>query len=147
MSAVFGAETSVSVEARRLIFAAGPDDGRSVCMATVNVRVPQGQPTDEVAGSAGLTVTFGGAALQMAGLTFASAVRPLVVHLAGDSTACDQRAVPYTGWGQMLTASVRAGAVVTNYAASGESSLPAVRAPGDAIRMAPGAHQSFVVTN
>ena len=123
ISATLGAQTSLSVEARRLIFAAGTGSGTLTRTATVNVRVPEGQPTGQGGtGTAGLTLTFGGAAPQLSALTVTAATRPLVAYLAGDSTVCDQPTAPYTGWGQILTASVGAGAVIANYGDSGESS-------------------------
>jgi lysophospholipase L1-like esterase len=123
LSAVFGSQTTVAVEARRFLFGAGAGDGTSARTATVNVRVPEGQPTGQGGtGTAGLTVTFAGAAPALTALTVTPATRPLVVYLAGDSTVCDQPTAPYTGWGQAMTTSVAAGAVVANYSDSGESS-------------------------
>ncbi|MEU4237553.1 rhamnogalacturonan acetylesterase [Actinoplanes sp. NPDC026619] len=120
LSASVGAGTGLEVEARRRIFTAGEAGTRT---ATVNVREPEGQPTGQGGtGTPGLTLTFDGAAPSVGRVTITRAWRPLVIYLAGDSTVCDQPVTPYTGWGQIFTTSVRRGAVVANYADSGESS-------------------------
>jgi lysophospholipase L1-like esterase len=124
-SATSAATTSMSVEARREVLAAVPTSAGQVVRTTVtvNVRDPEGQPTGQGGtGTPGLDITFGGSAPAIGSLAVTAASAPLVVYLAGDSTVCDQPTAPYTGWGQMLPASVRAGAVVANYADSGESS-------------------------
>ncbi|MFC0626297.1 rhamnogalacturonan acetylesterase [Kribbella deserti] len=124
-SATRSANTSMTVEARRQILtpvstAAGQFVSTS---ATVNVRVPEGQPTGQGGtGTAGLSITLGGSAPAARSLTVTPASSPLVVYLAGDSTVCDQMLAPWTGWGQMMPASVRGGAVIANYGDSGESS-------------------------
>ncbi|GAA1749087.1 rhamnogalacturonan acetylesterase [Nonomuraea bangladeshensis] len=141
-----GARTTLSVEARRLIFGAGTGNGTPTRTATVNVRIPEGQPTGQGGtGTDGLTLTFGGAAPRLSALTVTPATRPLAVYLAGDSTVCDQFLAPWTGWGQTVTSRIRAGAVVANYSDSGESSgsflanpqlFPAMRPllqPGDLV--------------
>jgi lysophospholipase L1-like esterase len=90
---------------------------------TVNVRDPEGQPTGEGGtGTPGLSLSFQGAHPEVSAVSVTPAARPLVAYLAGDSTVCDQATPPYTGWGQMITAHVGPGAVVANYADSGESS-------------------------
>src|SRR5690349_3144966 len=117
--------TSMSVEARRRILPALTTPAGTVVqhVSTVNVRQPEGQPTGQGGtGTAGLDVTFAGSAPKLSGLTVQPAGNPLVVYLAGDSTVCDQPGAPYTGWGQILPTHVAAGAVVANYADSGESS-------------------------
>jgi lysophospholipase L1-like esterase len=117
--------TSMSVEARRRLLPAVPTAAGTVTkyVFTVNVRQPEGQPTGQGGtGAPGLTATFGGSAPRLSGLTVEAAGSPPAVYLAGDSTVCDQPTVPYTGWGQTLPAHVSAGAVVANYADSGESS-------------------------
>lgn len=108
--------TSVSVGARRRLLPAVATAAGVVTrhVFTVNVRGGPGAP--------GLTVTFGGSAPKVSGLTVEPAGRPLAVYLAGDSTVCDQPTAPYTGWGQLLPRSVSAGAVIANYGDSGESS-------------------------
>lgn len=119
------ANTSMSVEARRQVLAAVPTGTGQVVRTTVtvNVRNPEGQPTGQGGtGTPGLDITFGGTAPAIGSLTVTPASSPLVAYLAGDSTVCDQPTAPYTGWGQMLPARVRSGAVVANYADSGESS-------------------------
>ncbi|WP_410645548.1 rhamnogalacturonan acetylesterase [Amycolatopsis sp. lyj-346] len=124
-SATRAANTSMSVEARRQVLTAVPTNaGQVVPMTvTVNVRNPEGQPTGQGGtGTAGLDITFGGSAPAIGSLTVKAATAPLVTYLAGDSTVCDQPVAPYTGWGQLLPTAVRAGAVVANYADSGESS-------------------------
>ena len=115
----------MSVESRRQILAAVPTTAGQVVRiaATVNVRVPEGQPTGQGGtGTSGLSITFGGSAPQVRSLTVAPASAPLVAYLAGDSTVCDQPTAPYTGWGQMLPTRVNSGAVIANYGDSGESS-------------------------
>ena len=117
--------TSMAVEARRQILAATATKAGTIHQATftINVRNPEGQPTGQGGtGTPGLDVTFAGTAPQLSGLTVQPATNPLVVYLAGDSTVCDQSLAPWTGWGQMLPLHVAAGAVVANYADSGESS-------------------------
>jgi lysophospholipase L1-like esterase len=119
------ANTSMSVEARRQVLNAVSTSAGQVIptTVTVNVRNPEGQPTGQGGtGTAGLDITFGGSAPAIGSLTVTAAQSPLVTYLAGDSTVCDQPTAPYTGWGQMLPASVRNGAVIANYADSGESS-------------------------
>ncbi|WP_211268552.1 LLM class flavin-dependent oxidoreductase [Actinoplanes subtropicus] len=117
--------TSMSVEARRRILPATSTTAGTITpyVFTVNVRQPEGQPTGQGGtGTPGLDVMFAGSAPQLSGLTVQPASKPLVVYLAGDSTVCDQPAAPYTGWGQILPTHVAAGAVIANYADSGESS-------------------------
>ncbi|MEV6876658.1 rhamnogalacturonan acetylesterase [Amycolatopsis sp. NPDC051128] len=119
------ASTSMSAEARRQILAPVSTGAGQIVptTVTVNVRNPEGQPTGQGGtGTAGLDITFGGSAPAISSLTVTAANAPLVAYLAGDSTVCDQPVAPYTGWGQILPASVRGGAVVANYADSGESS-------------------------
>jgi lysophospholipase L1-like esterase len=119
------ANTSMSVEARRQILSAVSTTAGQVVRttATVNVRVPEGQPTGQGGtGTSGLSITFGGSAPQVRSLTVAPASAPLVVYLAGDSTTCDQFTSPYAGWGQALPTRVGSGAVIANYGDSGESS-------------------------
>lgn len=117
--------TTTAVEARRQVLTAvttAAGATRQVTV-TVNVRTPEGQPTGQGGvGTPGLDITFGGSAPRVSGLSVTPASAPLVVYLAGDSTVCDQPTAPFTGWGQILPSSVRAGAVIANYADSGESS-------------------------
>ncbi|TDC82835.1 rhamnogalacturonan acetylesterase [Micromonospora sp. KC606] len=117
--------TSMSVEARRRILSAVSTTAGTITqhVFTINVRQPEGQPTGQGGtGTPGLTITFAGSAPKLSGLTVQAASNPLAVYLAGDSTVCDQFTAPYTGWGQLLTRHVSAGAVIANYADSGESS-------------------------
>ncbi|MGW0519595.1 rhamnogalacturonan acetylesterase [Crossiella sp. NPDC003009] len=119
------ASTSMSVETRRQVLnSVSTKAGQLVrTTATVNVRNPEGQPTGEGGnGTPGLQLTFGGNAPAIGSLTVTAAKSPLVVYLAGDSTVCDQTTAPFAGWGQFLPARVRGGAVVANYADSGEGS-------------------------
>ncbi|MFF1611497.1 rhamnogalacturonan acetylesterase [Amycolatopsis sp. NPDC058278] len=119
------ANTSMSAEARRQVLTAVSTSAGQVVptTVTVNVRNPEGQPTGQGGtGTAGLDLTFGGSAPAIGSLTVTAAQAPLVTYLAGDSTVCDQPVAPYTGWGQVLPTAVRSGAVVANYADSGESS-------------------------
>ncbi|GIM88542.1 rhamnogalacturonan acetylesterase [Paractinoplanes toevensis] len=119
ITATIGAGTGLAVEARRRIFTPGEAGTRS---ATVNVREPEGQPTGQGGtGTPGLTLSFDGTAPSVTRVTVRPAKKARVVYLAGDSTVCDQPVSPYTGWGQMITASVPRGVVVANYADSGES--------------------------
>jgi lysophospholipase L1-like esterase len=115
----------MSVEARRQILAAVATSAGQVVRTTVtvNVRIPEGQPTGQGGtGTPGLDITFGGSAPAIGSLTVTAANSPLVAYLAGDSTVCDQPTAPYTGWGQLLPTRVRTGAVVANYGDSGEGS-------------------------
>jgi lysophospholipase L1-like esterase len=116
--------TSLTIEARRHLLtdvSTLPGRFRSFS-ATVSVRSPEGQPTGQGGfGTPGLTLTFDGAAPRVAGLRVTTAAAPLRVFLVGDSTVCDQPAAPYTGWGQQLPALVGPGAVIENYADTGES--------------------------
>ncbi|CAM5280721.1 rhamnogalacturonan acetylesterase [Streptomyces atroolivaceus] len=114
--------TSVLVEARRTMLAETPTQaGRHALRTfTVNVREPEGQPTDPT-GTPGLDIRFEGAAPQLSGLKVTPAHRTPQILLAGDSTVCDQWYVPYAGWGQELTQFLRRGISVANYADSGES--------------------------
>jgi lysophospholipase L1-like esterase len=124
-SSTKAANTSMAVEARRQVLTAISTAAGKVVPATVtiNVRTPEGQPTGEGGtGKPGLDITFSGSAPAISSLTVTKASSPLAVYLAGDSTVCDQPTAPYTGWGQILPTDVRSGAVVANYADSGESS-------------------------
>jgi lysophospholipase L1-like esterase len=119
------ANTSMSVEARRQVLNAVSTSAGQVVTTTVtvNVRNPEGEPTGEGGvGTPGLSIDFGGSAPAISSLTVTKANSPLVAYLAGDSTVCDQPTAPYTGWGQVLPTHVRNGAVIANYADSGESS-------------------------
>ncbi|MEU0676979.1 GDSL-type esterase/lipase family protein [Streptomyces sp. NPDC006172] len=118
-------QTEMWVEARRLMLPATRTAAGAVATYsfTVDVRQPEGQPTGQGgAGNAGLDIRFTGSGPQVSAVSVKPATRPLVAYLAGDSTVCDQPAAPYTGWGQMITTAVRPGAVIANYADSGESS-------------------------
>ncbi len=119
------ATTALSVEARRQVLPAVSTSAGQVIRstATVNVRIPEGQPTGQGGtGTPGLSLTFDGSAPAIGALTVKPAAAPLVAYLAGDSTVCDQPGAPYAGWGQLLPTRVRSGAVVANYGDSGESS-------------------------
>ncbi len=119
------ATTGMSVETRRQVLPAVSTRAGQVIRstATVNVRIPEGQPTGQGGtGTAGLSITFDGSAPAIGALTVKPASAPLVAYLAGDSTVCDQPGAPYAGWGQLLPTRVRNGAVVANYGDSGESS-------------------------
>lgn len=124
-SSTSAGSTAMWVEARRLVLdttktAAGTVTTYSF---TINVRQPEGQPTGEGGtGTAGLDIHFTGSAPKVAAVSVTPASHPLVAYIAGDSTVCDQPTAPYTGWGQMLPTSVGPGAVIANYADSGESS-------------------------
>jgi lysophospholipase L1-like esterase len=117
--------TEMWVEARRLLLPATSTAAGAVATYsfTVNVRQPEGQPTGQGGtGNPGLDIRFTGSSPQVSAVSVKPAAQPLVAYLAGDSTVCDQSAAPYTGWGQMITPSVRPGAAIANYADSGESS-------------------------
>jgi lysophospholipase L1-like esterase len=124
-SSTSAANTEMWVEARRLMLPAVSTAAGTVTRYsfTINVRQPEGQPTGQGGtGTPGLDIRFAGSKPQVSAVSVTPASNPLVVYLAGDSTVCDQPAAPYTGWGQMLTTAVGAGAVIANYADSGESS-------------------------
>lgn len=117
--------TAMSVEARRLMLATTSTAAGAVKQYsfTINVRQPEGEPTGEGGtGTPGLDIRFTGSKPEVSAVSVKPASRPLVAYLAGDSTVCDQPTAPYTGWGQMITTAVGAGAVIANYADSGESS-------------------------
>ncbi|MFF8970889.1 hypothetical protein [Streptomyces sp. NPDC014995] len=117
-------QTEMWVEARRLMLPATRTAAGAVATYsfTVNVRQPEGQPTGQGGtGNPGLDIRLTGSAPQLSAVSVRPATRPLVAYLAGDSTVCDQPAAPYTGWGQTITTAVRPGAVIANYADSGES--------------------------
>ena len=119
------AGTAMSVETRRQVLPAVSTSAGQVIRstATVNVRIPEGQPTGQGGtGTPGLSITFDGSAPAIGVLTVKPAAAPLVAYLAGDSTVCDQPGAPYAGWGQLLPTRVKSGAVVANYGDSGESS-------------------------
>ncbi len=119
------ANTGMSVETRRQVLPAVSTSAGQVIRstATVNVRIPEGQPTGQGGtGTPGLSITFDGSAPAIGALTVKPASAPLVAYLAGDSTVCDQPGAPYAGWGQLLPTKVKSGAVVANYGDSGESS-------------------------
>ncbi|MFG2588625.1 rhamnogalacturonan acetylesterase [Streptomyces sp. NPDC048438] len=114
--------TAVTAESRRSVLAETPNaPGRTLRRTfTVDVRDPEGEPTGAT-GSAGLDLTFGGAAPQLASLHVERARVPQIL-LAGDSTVCDQPGDPYSGWGQQLPQYLTDRLSVANYADSGESS-------------------------
>ena len=118
-------QTEMWAEARRLMLPATRTAAGAVATYsfTINVRQPEGQPTGQGGtGNPGLDLRFAGSSPQVSAVSVKPAARPLVAYLAGDSTVCDQPAAPYTGWGQMVTTALRPGAVIANYADSGESS-------------------------
>lgn len=118
-------QTEIWVEARRLMLPATRTAAGAVATYsfTINVRQPEGQPTGQGGtGNPGLDIRFTGATPQVSAVSVKPATQPVVAYLAGDSTVCDQPAAPYTGWGQMITTAVRPGAVIANYADSGENS-------------------------
>ncbi|MDX3128767.1 rhamnogalacturonan acetylesterase [Streptomyces europaeiscabiei] len=118
-------QTEMWVEARRLMLPATRTAAGTVASYsfTANVRQPEGQPTGQGGtGNPGLDIRFTGSNPQVSAVSVKPATQPLVAYLAGDSTVCDQPAAPYTGWGQMIPTAVRPGAVIANYADSGESS-------------------------
>ena len=124
-SAAAAGSTAMWVEARRLMLPTTSTAAGTVRQYsfTVNVRQPEGEPTGEGGtGTPGLDMQFTGSAPQVSAITVKAASNPLVAYLAGDSTVCDQPTAPYTGWGQILPASFGPGAVIANYADSGESS-------------------------
>lgn len=117
--------TAMWVEARRLMLPTTTTSAGHVTQYsfTINVRQPEGEPTGEGGtGTPGLDIHFTGSAARVAAISVKPASHPLVAYLAGDSTVCDQPTAPYTGWGQMIPASVGPGAVIANYADAGESS-------------------------
>jgi lysophospholipase L1-like esterase len=117
--------TAMWVEARRLMLPTTSTAAGTVRQYsfTINVRQPEGEPTGEGGtGTPGLDLQFTGSAPQVSAIAVKAASNPLVAYLAGDSTVCDQPTAPYTGWGQILPASFGPGAVIANYADSGESS-------------------------
>ncbi|GAB4004625.1 hypothetical protein GCM10029992_50200 [Glycomyces albus] len=116
--------TVIEAETRRTMVGATPTAaGEQVTVRfTVNVRNPEGQPTaPNGPGSPGLDLYFGGTAPRLSDLSV-SAVDQRQIFIAGDSTACDQSWIPYTGWGQQLPQFFTHGLSVANYADSGESS-------------------------
>jgi len=124
-SAAAAGSTAMWVEARRLMLPTTSTAAGTVATYsfTINVRQPEGQPTGEGGtGTPGLDMQFTGTAPQVSAITVKPAGSPLVAYLAGDSTVCDQPTAPYTGWGQILPSSIGPGAVIANYADSGESS-------------------------
>ncbi|WP_255947932.1 rhamnogalacturonan acetylesterase [Streptomyces odontomachi] len=124
-SATSAGQTEMWVESRRLMLPATKTAAGTVATYsfTVDVRQPEGQPTGEGGtGTAGLDIRFAGSSPQVSAVSVTPASHPLVAYLAGDSTVCDQPTAPYTGWGQMITTAVGPGAVIANYADSGESS-------------------------
>ncbi|MFI0815811.1 rhamnogalacturonan acetylesterase [Streptomyces sp. NPDC021098] len=114
--------TAVTAESRRTLLPATETAAgqRLTRTFTVNVREPEGEPTGP-SGSPGLDLTFGGDAPRLADLRVTPS-RRTQLFIAGDSTACDQIAAPYTGWGQQLPQFFRRGLSVANYADSGEGS-------------------------
>jgi lysophospholipase L1-like esterase len=90
---------------------------------TINVREPEGQPVEAVsAGTPGFDMYFLGAAPLLDGIGYATATKPTLLYIAGDSTVCDQTDPAYAGWGQLLPPYFNLGLSVANYADSGESS-------------------------
>jgi lysophospholipase L1-like esterase len=93
---------------------------------TVNVRQPEGQPLQAVPpGTPGLDLYFAGSQgvpPELASIGYATASKPFMIYLAGDSTVCDQSDVNYTGWGQELPVYFDYPVSIANYADSGESS-------------------------
>ncbi|MCE6998296.1 RICIN domain-containing protein [Saccharothrix sp. S26] len=118
------ANTGITAEARRRVLDAVDTGAGQFAdrVVTVNVRVPEGQPTGQGGtGTPGLTLVFDGRSPAVSAITVKQ-VRPPALFLVGDSTVCDQPTAPYTGWGQLLPSRLREGLSVANYADSGESS-------------------------
>ncbi|GLW35675.1 rhamnogalacturonan acetylesterase [Actinoplanes regularis] len=141
------ASTAVRAEARRMMVSeVATEAGRFAHRRFgVNVREPEGEPTKAGSGTAGLTLTFTGAAPAVRNVT----VRPSrphrpMLYLAGDSTVCDQDTFPYTGWGQAVPQHLP-GMTVANYADSGESSGSFLADPLLFATMAPLLHRGDVV--
>ncbi|MEU9860787.1 rhamnogalacturonan acetylesterase [Streptomyces sp. NPDC047971] len=116
--------TSVTAETRRTVLAeTATSTGERIHRSfTVDVRVPEGQPTGP-AGSPGLDLTFGGTAPLPAGVVVTPAPSATRMFLIGDSTVCDQPGAPYAGWGQQLPQYLKRGVAVANHADSGESTV------------------------
>ncbi|MFD8226368.1 rhamnogalacturonan acetylesterase [Streptomyces massasporeus] len=138
--------TSVTGESRRSLLpeTAAPAGQRVTRSFTVNVRIPEGEPTGPE-GTPGLDVRIDGSAPALAGIEVERARHARQIFLVGDSTVCDQPGDPYSGWGQQLPQYLRKGVSVANYADSGESTVtylgnpqlwatvrPLIR-PGDAV--------------
>jgi lysophospholipase L1-like esterase len=124
-SSTSAGSTAMWVEARRLMLPTTATAAGTVTTYsfTINVRQPEGEPTGEGGtGTPGLDIHFTGSAPRVSAVSVRPASHPLVAYIAGDSTVCDQPTAPYTGWGQMIPASVGPGAVIANYADAGESS-------------------------
>ncbi|MFI8237828.1 rhamnogalacturonan acetylesterase [Streptomyces sp. NPDC085866] len=122
--------TSIGGETRRSLLpetavAAGERVTRSF---TVNVRIPEGEPTGPH-GTPGLDLTLGGSAPALSGIRVTPARHARQIILIGDSTVCDQPGDPYSGWGQQLPQYLRKGVSVANYADSGESTVTYLQNP------------------
>jgi len=92
----------------------------------VNVRSPEGQPVADLTGAAsvpsGLDMFFwgnNGASPRLSGIGYATAVDPVVVYLATDSTGCDQYDTDFAGWGQWLPQYFGSPVSIANYGNSG----------------------------
>ncbi|MFD7456919.1 MULTISPECIES: rhamnogalacturonan acetylesterase [unclassified Streptomyces] len=122
--------TRIGGETRRALLpeTAAPAGERVARSFTVNVRIPEGEPTGP-AGTPGLDLVIGGAAPALADIRVTPARHTRQIFLVGDSTVCDQPGDPYAGWGQQLPQYLRKGLSVANYADSGESTVSFLQNP------------------
>ncbi|QJU59859.1 hypothetical protein HL653_20810 [Sphingomonas sp. AP4-R1] len=87
---------------------------------TVRLKAPRETTQEAVAWDRRLTLEFNGLRPSVREIRIEPVTVP-TLYLLGDSTVCDQSGEPYASWGQMLTAMVGPGAVVSNQGESGES--------------------------
>ncbi|MET9443073.1 rhamnogalacturonan acetylesterase [Streptomyces sp. NPDC006610] len=122
--------TAVHGEARRALLpeTAVPAGERVARSFTVDVRVPEGEPT-QADGAPGLDLVLGGDAPALAAISVTPARHARQILLVGDSTVCDQAVAPYAGWGQELPQFLRKGLSVANHADSGESTVSYLQDP------------------
>ncbi|MET0795595.1 MAG: GDSL-type esterase/lipase family protein [Polyangiaceae bacterium] len=122
-------QTFISAESNRgLLAPVTTAAGQSAQYAfLVNVRANEGQPLQAVPGGyPGLDLFFSGpSAPVVTGIGYSlvtAATKPIVVHVAGDSTVCDQDTTAFGGWAQMIPEFFAPPIDIANYADSGESS-------------------------
>lgn len=127
------ASATVKAESRRLIAKAvdfSQQDSKTL-QFTVNARTPKIDEQESIRLKTReigylnwdhkLTLEFNGNNPAVKSIKITPAQKPVTIFLAGNSTVTDQEEEPWASWGQMFPAFFRQGAVVANYAESGET--------------------------
>ncbi|MBN2164439.1 MAG: rhamnogalacturonan acetylesterase [Pontiellaceae bacterium] len=128
------AAATVKAEARRLMLLKQENSGEKIRSFTVNIRRPEIKGGGRVKLNKRetdpemvahwdnlLTLEFLPDVKDVAGISIEPVPEAITVYIAGDSTVTDQRAEPWSGWGQALPSFFEPGVAVANYAESGRA--------------------------